>query len=94
MQAAAVAPPVEHGQQDGTSEDNEEGFVNLMQPPPRIKKKGKKGKGKKEGPAADALAHLEELDAKEKMEKKGKKEGVRNGDTFMFIGNCFPFYHT
>lgn len=75
MQAAAVAPPVEHGQKDGTEEDEEE-FVNLMQPPPRIKKKGKKGK-KKKGPAADALAQLEELEV--------EKEEVRNGDTFIFL---------
>lgn len=72
MQAAAVAPPVKHGQKDGATEDEEE-FVNLMQPPPRIKKKGKKGK--KKGPAADALARLEELET--------EKE-VRNGDTFRF----------
>lgn len=61
MQAVAVAPPVEHGQQADTTQDDED-LVNLMQPPPRIKKKGKKGK--KKGPAADALSQLEELEAK------------------------------
>jgi len=51
----------------GTKEDEvmEEEEVNLMQPPPRMKKKGKKkGKGKK-GPAADALAQLEKLEVEE-----------------------------
>eukprot|EP00752_Nemacystus_decipiens_P018281 g16401.t1 len=61
VQAAAVAAPLKHGQQDGKEEAEEEEFVNLMQPPPRIKKKGKKGK--KKGPAADALAQLEKLEA-------------------------------
>lgn len=70
MQAAAVAPPVEHKPKAGTKEDEEE-FVNLMQPPPRIKKKGKKGK--KKGPAADALSQLEQLEE--------KQDEVRNGYT-------------
>lgn len=64
---------MEHGQKSGTTEDDEE-FVNLMQPPPRIKK-GKGKKGKKKGPAADALAQLEELEA--------EKDEVRNGDTYV-----------
>lgn len=79
MHAAVVAPPVKHGQQDGTKEGEEEEFVNLMQPPPRIKKKGKKGK--KKGPAADALdalARLEELDT------KTSEVRVRDRNTFTF----------
>ncbi len=49
----------------GTKEDVvDEEEVNLMQPPPRIKKGKKKGKAKK-GPAADALAQLEKLEVEE-----------------------------
>lgn len=68
--AAAIIVPIEDGQQAGTKEGGEE-LVNLMQPPPRIKK-GKKGK--KKGPAADALTQLEELEA--------KKDEVRLGGLF------------
>lgn len=52
-----------------TQEVVDEEEVNLMQPPPRTKKKGKKkGKGKK-GPAADALAQLEKLEVEEEKDE-------------------------
>lgn len=62
-----------HGQQGDTKQDGEE-LVNLMQPPPRIKKKGKKGK---KGSAADAVAQLGEFEA--------KKDEVRNRGTFSLL---------
>lgn len=78
-----MAPPEDHKQPPKApvsevvtkEEVVDEEEVNLMQPPPRIKKGKKKGKGKK-GPAADALAQLEKLEVEE---DKGEVRSYRPG---------------